>query len=117
MEGKSNIRGREQEKEPPVGGKSNIRGREQGERASCGKKIQYERKKTEGKDLLWIKKTTWEGRIIKKEPPRRNKSIRGGDKSGKLNPIKWTQQKPIWGCFLEARPILWTQQKLVLDAF
>nr|WP_288451983.1 hypothetical protein [uncultured Anaerostipes sp.] len=69
-----------------MGGKSNIRGREQGERASCGKKIQYERKKTEGKDLLWIKKTIWKGRIIKKEPPRRNKSIRGGDKSGKSLP-------------------------------
>ena len=87
-----------------MGEKFNIRGGKLEERASCGRKIQYERKKTEGKDLLWIKKTTWEGRIIKKEPPRRNKSIRGGDKSGKLNPIKWTQQKPIWDVFWKPVP-------------
>ena len=69
-----------------MGEKFNMRGGKLEERASCGRKIQYERKKTGGKDLLWIKKTTWEGRIIKKEPPRRNKSIRGGDKSGKSLP-------------------------------
>ena len=68
------------------------------------------------RSLSWIKKLTQEDIIVKKEPPRRNKSVKGGEifegKSSqniknrerrrnlsKLNPIKWTQQKPIWDVF------------------
>ena len=34
------------------------------------------------RSLSWIKKLTQEDIIIKKEPPRRNKSVKGGDKPG-----------------------------------
>ena len=73
------------------------------------------------RSLSWIKKLTQEDIIVKKEPPRRNKSVKGGEifegKSSqniknrerrrnlsKLNPIKWTQQKPIWDVFWKPVP-------------
>ena len=87
-----------------------------GEKASCGWKSLYRRRQAGRKNLLWVKKPAWEEAGREKEPPAGQKACIRGEKQEeeascgvqntyrrilpcKLNPIKWTQQKPIWDVF------------------